>query len=336
MKFYKFKYYFLTSLVISALILFSITISLEKSVFYNKNKRDYYTIKRSEYEVISPVGDDKNNKSEKESNLIGISYELKYLMNVFFANWNKIFDIISYNISFNLKYRDFNPQKLESLTQKVKLVRKFFRPGDLGLLVDNYGSLIVEECNRYNLDWRLILSMIHQESYFNPEAVSRAGAYGFMQIMPGTGSGLQKELNLEDTRAPKNNLIAGIYYYATLVASFEFTGDDKYKFALASYNAGLGRVVDAMTITYYYGKDYNKWDYVKEYLPYLSSSFDSVHSVIWPSLKRPPSGTLNNWREPYYYVEYISYYYSEYKKIYESNLVEKETPKRKKSKRKNA
>ncbi len=54
-----------------------------------------------------------------------------------------------------------------------------------------------------------------------------------------------------------------MYYYATLAASFEFTGEDKIKFALAAYNAGLGRVVDAMTIANYFGKDYNKWDNVR-------------------------------------------------------------------------
>ena len=173
--------------------------------------------------------------------------------------------------------------------------------------------------------------MIRQESYFNPEAVSRAGAYGFMQIMPGTGRGLQSELNLSDTKDPANNLTAGMYYYAKLVASFEFTGEEKYKFALAAYNAGLARVVDAMTITNYFGKDYTKWDNVKECYPYLASNRDSIHNLVWPNLGRPPGGSLNNWQEPYKYVEYIMFYYENYKQYYPSNLDE---PKVKKSKKK--
>jgi membrane-bound lytic murein transglycosylase F len=200
-------------------------------------------------------------------------------------------------------------------------------------MVDKYGELIIKHCNEYKIDWRLIISIIHQESYFNPEAVSRAGAYGFMQIMPGTGLGLQRDLNLEDTKTPVNNLTAGMYYYATLAGAFEFTGEEKYKFALAAYNAGLGRVVDAMTIANYYKKDYTKWDNVKEYYPYLASNRDSVHKLVWPKLGRPPGGSLNNWMEPYKYVEYIMYYYENYKKIYKNNLAE-EKPKKKKSKKK--
>lgn len=212
----------------------------------------------------------------------------------------------------------------------------YFTPGNVAELVDKYGDMIKEQCTHYKLDWRIILAMIRQESYFNPNAVSRAGAYGFMQIMPRTGQGLQNELNLEDTKTPANNLTAGMYYYATLVGSFEFTGEEKYKFALAAYNAGLQRVVDAMTITNYFGKDYNKWENVKESYPYLASSQDSIQKLVWPKSGRPPGGTLNNWQEPYKYVEYIIFYYENYKQYYPNNLEEPKkkttTKKKKKSK----
>lgn len=256
------------------------------------------------------------------------SYENIYKMEKSFLGWSDLFE----SFTFNVNSRGGNV----NLTQNIPGLDepKYRSLGNVDALVDAYGVVIVRECNFYKLDWRLILGLIRQESYFNPEAVSHAGAFGFMQIMPGTGAGLQKELNLQDTKVPDNNLIAGIYYYAKLVGSFEFTGEDKYKFALAAYNGGFGRVIDAMTIASYYDLDFHKWDNVKEMYPFLASNQDSVHALVWPNTKRPQYGALNNWREPYNYVESVMYFYEQYKKMYESNLKEEKSSEKKKTKKK--
>lgn len=270
-----------------------------------------------------------NDTQTVKSNSLRSGYMLLKLEK-YFINWQDLLDIVAYNKSFIINDTTKNLEKFEQIIKSIDKKNMYFSPGNVAELVEKYGDLIKQQCNHYKLDWRIILAMIRQESYFNPEAVSRAGAYGFMQIMPRTGQGLQNELNLEDTKTPANNLTAGMYYYATLVASFEFTGEDKYKFALAAYNAGLGRVVDAMTIANYFKKNYNKWDEVKECYPFLASNQDSIHKLVWKS-GRPPGGTLNNWQEPYKYVEYIMFYYENYKQYYPSNL---EEPKIKKSKKK--
>lgn len=253
-----------------------------------------------------------------------------------FQNWHEIFEYFTANKSYYVRTKNIDSAGLEKLSSKIKNVPGVFHTGNVSELVDEYGELIKSQCTYYKMDWRLILALIHQESLFNSNAVSRAGAFGLMQIMPRTGLGLQNELNLEDTKTPQNNLTAGIYYYATLVANFEFTGEEKYKFALAAYNAGFGRVVDAMTITYYFRKDYKFWDNVKEFYPYLSSKQDSIHSLVWPQAKRPPNGTLDNWMEPYKYVENVIFYFGEYKKYFSSNLPEPKTkePKKQKYKKK--
>lgn len=253
-----------------------------------------------------------------------------------FLDWFEIFDYFSANKYLFVRNKNIDSASLEKLSLNIKTVPNVVSISNVQDLVDEYGDMIKSHCTHYNIDWRLILALIHQESLFNSNAVSRAGAFGLMQIMPRTGLGLQSELNLEDTKTPQNNLTAGIYYYATLVANFEFTGEEKYKFALAAYNAGFGRVVDAMTITYFFGKDYKYWDNVKEYYPYLSSKQDSVHALVWPQSKRPPNGTLDNWIEPYKYVEYVLFYYGEYKKYFKSNLPEPKSKeiKKKKSKKK--
>lgn len=259
---------------------------------------------------------------ERLSEGAGTSDKVKSIITNSFINWPVIFDIFSLNLR---RYNDLSYELYEN-TDTVRMKKRFrpvFRYGNINGIISEYGDLIKERCNYYNLDWRLILAIIHQESFFDSMAVSRAGAFGLMQIMPRTGMGLQSQLNLEDTRSAKNNLIAGIHYYANLVATFEAFGEDKYKFALASYNAGLARMVDVMTIAAYHEKDYKKWDEVKEYFPMLSSKYDSVQSLVWPSRGRPSGGILNNWREPYYYVEYVSFYFEEYKKLLEGNLPEK-------------
>lgn len=273
--------------------------------------------------------------SRNQFNSLTSKYIL-YKLEKYMVNWRDILDIVSFNKSFVMNDSARSIEKFEMIIKTMDRKTMYFTPGNVAELVDKYGDMIKEQCTHYKLDWRIILAMIRQESYFNPNAVSRAGAYGFMQIMPRTGQGLQNELNLEDTKTPANNLTAGMYYYATLVGAFEFTGEEKYKFALAAYNAGLQRVVDAMTITNYFGKDYNKWDNVKESYPYLASNQDSIQKLVWPKSGRPPGGNLNNWMEPYKYVEYIIFYYENYKQYYPNNLEEPKkkntTKKKKKSK----
>ncbi len=312
-----------------ALVLTALAIAVITSIQTQREAGLKTEIKGSE-DPISPVSE--NLKTDNSEVLDKKSKVTTFELEKFYLKWSNIFNIVCFNTMLFPKdsVRKFN--EFEYLRTNLFNKKMTFTYGNVNQLVEAYGDVIKEQCNHYKLDWRLILAMIRQESYFNPEAVSRAGAYGLMQIMPGTGLGLQNELKLEDTKTPYNNLTAGMYYYATLAASFEFTGEDKIKFALAAYNAGLGRVVDAMTIANYFGKDYNKWDNVKEYYPYLASNQDSVHRLVWPKTGRPPGGTLNNWQEPYKYVEYIMFYYENYKKIYPGNLTEEKKSKKKKNK----
>jgi hypothetical protein len=308
-------------------------------IIFNKKQQEKeiseINIKSNEKEVliypnISNVQKDNSKFNPNEKYL--------FVVNKFenlFLYWTELFDYFTTNKSLYVRTKSIDSAGLEKLSAKIKTVPNVFNISSVQELVDDYGDMIKSQCTHYKMDWRLILALIHQESMFNSDAVSRAGAFGLMQIMPRTGLGLQNELNLEDTKTPKNNLTAGMYYYATLVANFEFAGEEKYKFALAAYNAGFGRVIDAMTITYYFGKDYKYWDNVKEYYPYLSSKQDSIHDLVWPQTKKPPNGTLENWMEPYKYVEYVLFYYGEYKKYFKSNLPEPKTkePKKKKYKK---
>ena len=89
-----------------------------------------------------------------------------------------------------------------------------------------------------SIDPIIILSLIRQESAFNPKAISRVGARGLMQIMPSTAKIIKKEVKGFQLKNPNLNLKIGIKYFKQLL--------NKYKgnliYTLAAYNAGESRI----------------------------------------------------------------------------------------------
>ena len=86
----------------------------------------------------------------------------------------------------------------------------------------------------YNLDADLLASVVRQESAGHTRAVSRAGAQGLMQLMPGTAT----DLGVADTFAPKQNIQGGTAYLDWLLKRYH----DNLQLALAAYNAGPAAV----------------------------------------------------------------------------------------------
>jgi soluble lytic murein transglycosylase-like protein len=267
--------------------------------------------------VISPVTKSENKYEINDYSVYftKISNEPLIQFEKVLYNWQNLLDIFASNkANIMLKYA-ISKTNLQKLSSTVQIKQKEFFKGTSDEILSEYGKTIKEEASYYKLDWRLILSIIKQESDFTSTARSKAGAYGFMQIMPKTGSSLEQTLNLEDHTSPINNLIAGIYYYALLVGRYDDAGDpNKFMLALAAYNCGSGHVEDAMSIAYYEGKDFLKWENVSDVLKKLGPNYDTLHTIIWKS--KPPNGTFTNWIEPLNYVFNIMYYWDQYKKIY--------------------
>ena len=90
--------------------------------------------------------------------------------------------------------------------------------------------LIRELARQYDIEPRLIQSIIRVESNFNPRAVSRAGALGLMQLMPATA----RRFNVEDPFNPRANVEGGIRYLKHLLRRFP----SDLRLVLAAYNAG--------------------------------------------------------------------------------------------------
>jgi len=120
-----------------------------------------------------------------------------------------------------------------------------------------YDELLKLNAEQHSFDWRLIAAQMYQESQFDPEAVSYAGAEGLMQIMPATAD----ELGIEDLYDPKSNIAAGVKYMKILRDQFEqeLPLEDKTWFTLASYNAGFTRVKNARTLADKMGLDSDRW-----------------------------------------------------------------------------
>lgn len=106
-----------------------------------------------------------------------------------------------------------------------------------------YWPLIQKHAKAHDLDPYLIAALIAQESTFDEDIRSPANAWGLMQVVPGTGRRIARQLGIRnfqtsDLTNPETNVRIGTYYFARLVQQFGGT-----HYALASYNAGENRVV---------------------------------------------------------------------------------------------
>jgi len=95
---------------------------------------------------------------------------------------------------------------------------------------DSFNGMIGEAAKAHQVEAGLIKAVIHVESGFNPQAISKRGARGLMQLMPATA----RELGVRNPFQPSSNILGGTQYLARLIRKYQ--GNVAY--ALAAYNAG--------------------------------------------------------------------------------------------------
>ena len=173
--------------------------------------------------------------------------------------------------------------------------------------VSIYDAIIKKESKKYDLDWRLIASLIYQESRFHPEIESWAGAKGLMQLMPETAD----YFGVKEITSPSDNIKGGLKFLTWLDGRLKKTVEDpkeRIKFVLAAYNVGLGHVQDAMRLAEKNGKNPLIWnDNVDYYLLNKSK----------PEFYNDPVVKYGYCRgeEPYHYVTDILERYDHYKNV---------------------
>lgn len=132
--------------------------------------------------------------------------------------------------------------------------------------ISPYDDIIKDYASVIHWDWRFLASLIYQESHFNPEAKSWVGAFGLMQLMPATA----QRYGVDSISSPNQQIQAGVRFINWLDRQLKKDVPDSAQriyFVLASYNAGLGHVKDAIRLTKKYKKDTTKWkDNVEYYL----------------------------------------------------------------------
>ncbi|EJW90711.1 transglycosylase SLT domain protein [gut metagenome] len=133
--------------------------------------------------------------------------------------------------------------------------------------ISHYDYLFKKYAKQIGWDWRLLASLAYTESNFDTTAVSWAGAKGLMQLMPATARAMGVPSGKEQN--PEESVKAAVKYIAATERSFRQVSDKEERicFVLASYNAGLGHVFDAMALAEKYGKKKVVWkDNVEKYI----------------------------------------------------------------------
>jgi membrane-bound lytic murein transglycosylase F len=185
--------------------------------------------------------------------------------------------------------------------------------------LSRYDGMIKEAAADLDWDWRLLASQAYQESRFDPDARSWAGAVGILQIMPATA----REVGVERLRDPEENLAGAVRYLRKLDAYWrrhlpDVSPEERLRFVLASYNAGMGHVQDARRLAAKHGDDDESWEEVAYWLLRLSESTVYNDPVVKYGFVRG--------LEPVTYVALINERYRHYLDFVEPEVPPKQMP----------
>ena len=190
-----------------------------------------------------------------------VAWAVKKNSNEFLEEINHWLDSLKTTSDFAVIYNKYFNNRY---SYKRRVTSDYF--SNTGGGISKYDDLIKKYCSAIGWDWRLGAAMIYQESQFDPDAKSWAGAVGLMQLLPRTGVQYGSK-NLSD---PEQNIKAGFKYISYLNDYWNEEVKDsleRIKFVLASYNIGLNHIVDARNLALKYGANPDIWfDNVEYYL----------------------------------------------------------------------
>lgn len=173
--------------------------------------------------------------------------------------------------------------------------------------ISQYDDMIKSISKKHNWDWRLLASMIYQESRFRPKVKSWMGAFGIMQLMPNTAAvyGVDTASSVED------QIAAGVKFIKWIDRQLPESIDDpeeRTKFILAAYNVGIAHIYDARRLADKYGTDPDVWTgSVDQFILHKSNPKYYTDSVVRYGYARG--------EETFNYVVEIFDRYEHYKKV---------------------
>ncbi|MGF1668949.1 MAG: transglycosylase SLT domain-containing protein [Balneolaceae bacterium] len=129
-------------------------------------------------------------------------------------------------------------------------------------VISPYDDLIMEVADSIGLDWLMLTAMAAQESKFNPNSKSWAGAVGLMQIMPEFS-----DIEYQKLYIPEINVREGARIIKEHLEHYSYMDSlNQWAFALATYNSGMGHIADARRLAIDHNKNPNEWEHVEEAL----------------------------------------------------------------------
>ena len=172
-------------------------------------------------------------------------------------------------------------EKLRGSGELAALIDRYYGPASVSNFINlsvykvrlrnrlpQYQLLFEMAGKDYNIDWRLLAAIGYQESYWDPAATSPTGVRGLMMLTEETAD----QLGIKDRLDPAQSIDGGARYIQGLIARMPpgITEPDRTWMALAAYNVGTSHLEDARILTQKQGRDPNKWNDVKNYLPWLA------------------------------------------------------------------
>ena len=142
-----------------------------------------------------------------------------------------------------------------------------------------YDNLIRKYAAELGWDWRMLASVLYQESRFSIGSTSHRGAQGLMQVMPSTA----KYYEVDNLLDPEENIIAGTKHLKRLQNMFKkngLEGEELIKFTLAAYNAGEGRIIDCRNLAASLEMDNNSWDEIVKVIPMMREDSILENEVV--------------------------------------------------------
>lgn len=131
--------------------------------------------------------------------------------------------------------------------------------------ISPFDRLLKKYSRQIGWDWRLLASLVYQESQFQNHLVSSKGAIGLMQVMPSTA----RQYGITVRSSDEDQIAAGVRYIKSIYRSLPegIPAEEQVHFVLGAYNIGLGHILDARRLAVKYGADPDVWrDNVEKYL----------------------------------------------------------------------